>query len=187
MPPKPITRLLVILLAAAAATATLRADRDEADQIVNQPPESAPAPEDAITITAEEEARFDSNRRVAVFIGKVAVDDKQFHMTCDRLTVYLKKDGGGMERAEADGHVNIIQKQSDTDGDERSRGKSQRAIYTPDDGTVTLIGAPEVQQGINLHRAANYETRMTLNPDGQLQTDGPSRTFIQDREAAANE
>ncbi len=174
------TLTLLLVLSASVAAQT---EREEVDSIINQAGEPEQIPEDAITITAEDEARFDSNTRVAIFIGKVAVDDKQFFLTCDKLTVYLKKDGGGMERAEAEGNVNILQKTDAEDGGEPSRGKSQRALYDPDRGTVTLIGAPEVQQGINLHRASRPSTTMVLNPDGQLQTNGPSRTFIQDREA----
>lgn len=179
-----IPRALLAGAALLACAQPLAADREEADAIVNQPAGGAEVPEDAITITAEKEARFDSNERIAIFIGKVAVDDQRFYMTCDRLTVYLNEEGGGMKRAEADGNVNILQKSGGSEDGEPSRGRSQRAIYRPDAGTVTLIGAPEVQQGINLHKASQYDTRMTLNPDGQLQTDGPSRTFIQDREAA---
>lgn len=158
-------------------------ERKEVEAIINQPTIEQAPPKDAIVITAEEEAQFDSSQHRAVFLGKVAVDDKQFYMTCDKLTVYLKKDeGGGMERAEAEGSVNILQKKEGTPDEELSRGRAQQAIYEPDKGTVTLIGAPEVQQGINLHRASEYGTRMILNPTGQLQTEGPSRTFIQDRE-----
>lgn len=159
-------------------------ERSIADAIINQPALEEAPPEDAIVITAEDEAQFDSAKRIAVFIGKVAVDDKQFYLTCDKLTVFLKGgEAGGMERAEAEGNVNILQKKEGAEDAELSRGRAQRAVYEPDKGIVTLIGAPEVQQGINLHRASEFGTRMILNPDGQLQTEGPSRTFIQDREA----
>ncbi len=185
MPPQLRTLITILLtLLTLSLTAVAQSEPAEADSIINQAGEPDTIPEDAITITAEEEANFDSNTRVAIFIGKVAVDDQQFFMTCDKLTVYLNKEGGGMNRAEAEGNVNILQKSGPDNEGDPSRGKSQRAIYNPEQGTVTLIGSPEVQQGINLHRAARPDTTMILNPDGQLQTNGPSRTFIQDREAA---
>ncbi len=174
---------MLVMLAAGVSRIEAEPERSTVESIINQPAMEEAPPEDAIVITAEDEAQFDSNKRVAIFLGKVAVDDKRFYLTCDKLTVYLKKgEEGGMERAEAEGSVNILQKKEGEDSSELSRGRAQRAVYEPDKGTVTLIGAPEVQQGINLHRASEFGTRMILNPNGQLQTDGPSRTFIQDRE-----
>jgi hypothetical protein len=49
---------------------------------------------------------------------------------------------------------------------------------------ITLIGWPEVQQGINRHLASQESTRMILNRDGRATTEGPSRTVITDTEEA---
>jgi hypothetical protein len=60
-------------------------------------------------------------------------------------------------------------------------GRSQKAIYNAKEDAVTLIGWPQVTQGINTHIATEEGTRMILYRDGRLQTFGPSRTVIQDK------
>ena len=60
-------------------------------------------------------------------------------------------------------------------------GRAQRAIYNAKEDAVTLIGWPQVTQGINTHIATEEGTRMILYRDGRLQTFGPSRTVIQDK------
>lgn len=41
-------------------------------------------------ITAQDETTFDEKSHMAVFIGNVVVLDPQFHLTCEKLTAYLK-------------------------------------------------------------------------------------------------
>lgn len=132
-------------------------------------------------VTATDEATFDSKNHVAVFIGKVEVQDPQFSMTCDKLTVQLNADGGGMKQANADGNVFIVSVQKDKNGgpDEKSNGKGDRAIYTPSDGRIALYGNPQVQQGGNTHISTEPGTKMFLYKDGRLKTEGGSRTIIQ--------
>jgi lipopolysaccharide export system protein LptA len=62
-------------------------------------------------------------------------------------------------------------------------GRAQKAIYNAKEDAVTLIGWPQVTQGINTHIATEEGTRMILYRDGRLQTFGPSRTVIQDKSA----
>lgn len=132
-------------------------------------------------ITATQEASFDSQNSVAIFTGDVQVQDPQFSMTCDRLTVQLDKDNGGIKQAEADGSVLIVSIRKDKNGgpDEKSTGKAERAVYTPGNGQVALTGSPQIQQGGNTHIATERSTRMLLFRDGRLQTVGGSRTLIQ--------
>jgi len=132
-------------------------------------------------ITATQEASFDSQNSVAIFTGDVQVQDPQFSMTCDRLTVQLDKDNGGIKQAEADGSVLIVSISKDKNGgpDTKSTGKADRAIYTPGNGQIALSGTPQIQQGGNLHIATEAGTRMLLFRDGRLKTVGGSRTIIQ--------
>ena len=60
-------------------------------------------------------------------------------------------------------------------------GRAQKAIYNAKEDAVTLIGWPQVTQGINTHISTEEGTRMILYRDGRLQTFGPSRTVIQDK------
>lgn len=132
-------------------------------------------------VTASEEATFDSQNHVAVFVGSVQVQDPQFSMTCDKLTVQLNKDQGGMKQANAEGHVLIVSIRKDKNGgpDEKSTGKGDSVVYTPDDGRIALYGSPQIQQGSNTHISTEPSTKMYLFKDGRLQTEGGSRTIIQ--------
>ena len=56
--------------------------------------DTAPEQKAPTEITAVEETTFDEKVRVAVFTGSVVVNDPQFHLTCDKLTAYLKKGAG---------------------------------------------------------------------------------------------
>jgi lipopolysaccharide export system protein LptA len=60
-------------------------------------------------------------------------------------------------------------------------GRAQKALYNAKQDAVTLIGWPQVTQGVNTHIATEEGTRMVLYRDGRLQTFGPSRTVIEDK------
>ena len=80
---------------------------------------------------------------------------------------------------------NVVNVQQTEAGEKGAIGRARRAEYVPTTGVVTLIGWPEIQQGINRHIAANESTRMILNRDGRATTEGASRTVITDTEGAA--
>lgn len=130
-------------------------------------------------ITAQKEATFDDAGNRAIFTGDVRVNDPQFTLTADKLTVILTKDRSGIAKAEAEGNVVIVQ-QTAGDAETGAIGRARRAIYEPASGDVTLIGWPEIQQGINRHVATEAGTRMVLNRDGRAKTFGASRTVITD-------
>jgi lipopolysaccharide transport protein LptA len=131
-------------------------------------------------ISAQKEATFNDKESRATFVGEVRVKDAAFILSADRLTVFLDKSRSGIDRAVAEGNVVIVQQ---TDGREQGAiGRARRAEYVPAAGIVTLIGWPEIQQGINRHIAADESTRMILNRDGRATTEGASRTVITDTE-----
>jgi LptA/(LptD N-terminal domain) LPS transport protein len=164
-------------------------------------------PKGPTEITASQEAQFDMGSRTGVFLGNVKVVDPQFTMTADKLTVHLNKqeEGGGLDRAEADGNVYIVhlnpqkppeggapagQPASQTGQQSaaqtaqasiRSTGKSEHAYYQAKDGSVTLVGWPQVTQGVNTHIAMDPSVKMILFRDGRMKTYGSTRTVIQDR------
>jgi lipopolysaccharide export system protein LptA len=91
------------------------------------------------------------------------------------------KASGALERAVAEGNVVFVRETVDESGEKtRSTGKAQRAEFDGDSGDVTLIGWPQVQQGINTHVAAEESTVMVINRDGRMKTRGRSRTVIQE-------
>jgi lipopolysaccharide export system protein LptA len=157
------------------------------------------APKGPTEITAKNEAQFDVQGRSAVFIGSVKVVDPQFTMTSDKLTVHMNReqDGGGLQTAEGEGHVLIVHLNqpratpagstpspgpSPTPGEPvRSTGTGERAIYEAKDGSVTLLGWPQVTQGLNTHIATEPGVKMIIYRDGHMKTYGSTRTVIQDK------
>ena len=65
-----------------------------------------------------------------------------------------------------------------------SIGRAQKALYDAKDQSMTLIGWPQVTQGVNTHISTEEGTRMILYRDGRLKTFGGSRTIIQDKSEA---
>lgn len=155
-------------------------------------------------ITAEK-ATFDNRKHIAIFIGSVVVNDPEFYLTCDKLTAFLKSDApagaaekpapkpasdakpgaqkkGGLDRALAEGNVNIIQEKTEADGKtSRSTAKSKTADYDARTGDIILKGRPIVHQGMNQCEATSDGTVMTLNRDRNMSVDGPNKTIITDK------
>jgi lipopolysaccharide transport protein LptA len=134
-------------------------------------------------ITAQKDATFNDKENKAIFSGEVRVKDPAFLLSCDTLTVFLLKDRSGIEHAEAQGNVVIVQ-QTENRSEKGAVGRSRQAVYVPSKGEVTLIGWPEVQQGINRHVSTEQGTRMIMNRDGRATTEGASKTVITDTEGA---
>lgn len=137
-------------------------------------------PKDAKTeITAKNEATFNNETNTATFVGNVVVKDAQFTLFCDNLVVTLNKNRKGMERAEAIGHVVIVQENTDEKGKVvKAIGRSGKAIYNPLTGEVTLLSWPSIQHGVNNQVATEEGTIMILNRNGRSQTTGGSKTMI---------
>jgi len=139
-------------------------------------------PANAVTeITAKETATFDSADNAAEFIGSVVVKDPQFHMTCDRMKAFMNENRRGLQRVEAYGNVVIRQENTDTAGNSTvSIARAGKAIFTPENGDITLIEWPQIQQGINRHISTGQDTRMIINREGRIKTEGGSKTMITD-------
>jgi lipopolysaccharide export system protein LptA len=153
-------------------------------------------------ITSTKEASFDGKLRTAIFLGDVHIDDPEFTLTSDKLTVYMKKQtpavagekpkpgaspavasgGGGLDRAIAEGNVVIEKMQPDGGGGQPIRyvGKAAKVEYFAVTGDAVLSGWPQVLQGINMHVATEATTVMYLNREGRMRTEGRSETTIVD-------
>jgi lipopolysaccharide export system protein LptA len=148
-------------------------------------------------ITSKQEATFDNATGIATFITSVFVKDVQFNLYCDKLTVYLNKERKGIDHAEAEGHVVIVQENTNDKGESsKSIGRAGHAVFTPATGEATLTSAkglpqegnwPSLQQGINNHISTEESTIMILNRDGRLKTEGGSRTVIIDADKATGQ
>ncbi len=131
------------------------------------------------TILADQQVEFSSNERKAVFVGNVRVKDSQFDIECDKLTAFLDRQEGGLESAIAEGRVRVVQEKKGADGKKTvSIGRGERLVWEAKNGTAHLSGNAQVQQGINLHIAEGKDTVMVLTRDGELKTNGRSRTVI---------
>jgi lipopolysaccharide export system protein LptA len=160
---------------------------------------------DPTEITSTNGVSYENQTRTAVFTGDVHVKHPQFTLAASKLTAILKKDaakteakpaqpaspvktpdlpggGGGLEKVIAEGNVVIIQDKPATNGSAPTRyvAKAARAEYDSATGNVTLIGWPQVAQGINMQVATEESTVMILNRDGKMITSGGSKTIIQD-------
>jgi lipopolysaccharide transport protein LptA len=137
-------------------------------------------------ITSQDQATFDNATSIATFEGKVIVKDPQFNLYCDKLTVYLRKDRKGIDHAEADGKVVIVQDNTNDKGEAvKSIGRAGHAVFEPATGDVTLTIWPQLQQGINNQISTDEKTVMVLNRAGRLKTTGPSRVTLVDATQAA--
>jgi lipopolysaccharide export system protein LptA len=154
-------------------------------------------------ITARE-AAFDNSRYLATFAGEVFVRDPEFGLSCDRLTVNLKRpaprasgnpdpkpkapgeQGSGIDKAVAEGSVIITQDKADAGGKpQRYTGKGKRAVFDNATGTLTLYGWPEISESI----AGNVSKRtvaleegcvIILNRSGKMDIKGYHKSTIQD-------
>jgi lipopolysaccharide export system protein LptA len=140
------------------------------------PADPAKAAKGPTEITSSE-AMLDNRMHLATFSGEVEVKDPEFTLTCDKLTVYLKKpkekkaevaqpraigaedepapkaaekEGSGIERAVAEGNVILIQEKQDANGKkQRYYGKARRAVFDNDKKTCVLYGWPSVSQSLD--------------------------------------
>ncbi len=136
-------------------------------------------------ITSQTEATFDNATSVATFVGKVVVKDPQFTLYCEKLVVYLRADRKGIDRAEAEGKVVIVQENKNDKGEiVKSIGRAGKAVFVPSTGDVTLSIWPQLQQGINNQVATDQGTVMILNRAGRLKTIGGSRVTLVDADKA---
>ena len=172
------------------------------------PVEAPPAkvekrPKGPTEITAHE-ATFDNRTHLATFASEVLVKDPEFGLSCDRLTVNLKKppveiaakpdakakapgeQKSGIDKAVAEGHVVITQDKPNAAGRmERYTGESERAVFDNASGTLKLYGSPRIsksvggsisEQIISLERGCV----ITLDRAGKIDVKGYFRSTLQD-------
>ena len=198
-----------------AGASTAAADTAPAATPAAAVPKKAKAP----TEITSREAMLDNRVNLATFSGEVKVDDPEYNLTCDKLTVHLKKPkakaepkaagpkpigaaddepaakpaapekgegGGGIEKAIAEGNVNIVQDKIDANGKkQRYYGKARKAVFDPDKKTCILYGWPRISQSLDDSMgkeviALQESTVITLNQEGVINVDGPNKVRLSD-------
>jgi lipopolysaccharide export system protein LptA len=161
-------------------------------------------PKGATEITARD-AMFDNRIHMATFDSDVLVKDPEFGLSCDRLSVYMKKPpaegaakapakppgetSSGIEKAVAEGNVVITQDKKDADGKpQRYTGRGERAIFDNTTGTLTLSGWPQISQSISGSVSKQIIAReksciIILNRAGKIEVKGYHTSTLQDAES----
>ena len=121
---------------------------------------------------------FDNRIHTGTFSGEVVVEDPEFGLSCDSLSVYLKKppeknananggadakpaanppaqpkgageDASGIDKAVAEGSVIITADKKDANGKmQRYTGRAEKATFDNEKGMLTLSGWPQISQSI---------------------------------------
>jgi lipopolysaccharide transport protein LptA len=90
------------------------------------------------TVITSETLLFDYKRSIAVFEGKVRVEDAQVTMTCAKLYVYFNSTNE-IDSVVARENVHVVQ------GDRHA--KANHAVYRASDGSITLTEGARLFRG----------------------------------------
>lgn len=161
---------------------------------------------DSTVINCSGAAFFDSKEAIGVFSDDVVVQNPQFHITCDTLEVFMKKEGeakkdappapahgaapalpgdkpagnsmadSGIERAIAKGRKVVIQKLNAAGAIQI--GVCRHATYEGSSGDIILRDFPQVQDGGRVVTATDRSTEIILRQNGQFETKGPHKTEL---------
>ena len=107
------------------------------------------------------EVRHD--RQQAIFTGNVHMTRDEFELWSDRLVAHYAAKTGGLERAEAFGHVRMKKRDK--------RGASDRAVLDNRNHTITLIGHAEMQQKGGIVRGSTIVHDLRADRTDVLQGD----------------
>ena len=109
---------------------------------------------DDMSVTAEESLQYFTNENKFIATGNAVASEPGRSITGDTLTAWTKADGGGLDRAEADGNV-VIKTETET-------ATGNRATYDADTSIAELTGDVKVVQGKNelegVRATVNLET-----------------------------
>ncbi len=155
------------------------------------------------TVITAVDSQYNQSEHLALFEKEVVVNNATFNLVCDKLTAYLKHgntpaapvgpepkgaagkanvpDNSGLERAIAEGAVEITQDKVDDNGNiTHSVGRAKKTIYEAATGKFTLIGNPELQQGDNVCVATDERTTIVLKRDGHMEAFGPHKMLLKE-------
>ena len=146
------------------------------DQLPDQLPSFNAASSGKIDVQSDRQADYDQANNKVIFTGKVELNSAAIRLRAERVEVFMKKGGGGMERVEATGKV--LMRTQDTEGGPGQMASAGRASYNLKTGEITLSDWPKIQEAGKSHISTDPSTKMFMFTDGRLRTDGPNRTLI---------
>jgi len=129
-----------------------------------------------IDITSDRQADYDQVNNKVIFTGKVELNSATIRLRAERVEVFMKTGGGGMERVEASGH--ILMRTQDTANGPGQMASAGRASYNLKSGEIVLADWPKIQETGKSHISTDPSTKMVMFTDGRLRTEGPNRTII---------
>ena len=129
-----------------------------------------------IDVQSDRQADYDQANNKVIFTGKVELNSAAMRLRAERVEVFMKKGGGGMERVEATG--NVLMRTQDTANGPGQMASAGRASYNLKTGEITLSDWPKIQETGKAHISTDPSTKMYMFTDGRLRTDGPNRTII---------
>jgi lipopolysaccharide export system protein LptA len=132
------------------------------------------------TVIDADYANIEKASGIAVFSGNVGLKHPQFHLKCEKLTIWIRREaetgprptpsGGGessvgrLDKALAVGGVEIVQDRVDENGKKiRNVGRGAEATFESGSGDLTLKGNPEVEADGNMVRSTDERTIIILN------------------------
>ena len=109
---------------------------EDVELVLNPTEDDPPGGPSHVKITCDGPLSFDYAANIATFERNVRVQDAQGDLYSDRLVAYLEPESHTIRYAEATGHVRIVQ--------QGNTARSEKAVYEPAIGKMTLIGAPSL-------------------------------------------
>lgn len=109
---------------------------EDVEMVLNPTDHEAPGGPKQVIITCDGPLSFDYERNVATFENNVHVVDPNGDLYSDTLVAYLNPATHTIRYAEATGKVRIHQQQN--------TALSERAVYEPAIGKITLVGRPSL-------------------------------------------
>ena len=146
------------------------------DKMPDQLPSFNAASSGKIDVQSDRQADYDQANNKVIFTGKVELNSAAIRLRAERVEVFMKKGGGGMERVEAKG--NVLMRTQETENGPGQMASAGRVSYNLKTGEITLSDWPKIQEAGKSHISTDSSTKMYMFTDGRLRTDGPNRTLI---------
>ena len=133
--------------------------------VTEVPKNVSPSKNPSTTVTCKGELNFEYEKNKATFHQDVVVEDPRMKMTADNMTAYFIPKTKEINKIIAVGNVRFKK--------EEKSAKSEKAVYTAQDGKVVLTGHPLVKNGESIMSGEKItffrdNNRMLIEPSAKL-------------------